>query len=497
MLRRRGPSCEIGFGSHHGVIVNPMLARGSATSQAGRAKILTIRQAVALAGLAAALICLPALRGDFVIDDRYLIVENPSLRSLGNIPGHFTHVWGEGAGPAGHTAVNVGYFRPLTSTLHTIEYAVWGANPWGWHATSIVMHALSSMLVAWLAAHLFGGGLAALGAGLIFALHPVHTEAIAAICYQTTLLSAFLALAAMAALTLATRGRTWPWLLAAGLLSMLAGLAKEEALVLLLIAAAWLLLASPRTPKRTIVSALASIGVGSAIVAVLRASIVTGSQITYFGAAGADVIVPTMLGVITLYARLLLLPLQLCPFYDWFIIPPSSRITLDVVLGVVLIGGITGGAWFLRRRLPGIALGLAWLGLGLVPVLHLLPMLNVAAERFLYLPSVGCAFALTGVLLWARPKAPRSIGALAICLLVFFSARTLWRWPDWRDDHALNQATAASFPETPTPFINLAEMEAAAGNRAAAVQYLDQARKRVPDWPVIEKVAARILGPTR
>lgn len=458
-----------------------------------------MRRALGLAGLVAVLIGLPTLRGDFVIDDHYLIVDNPNLRSLGSIPGHFVHVWGEGAGATGHTAVNAGYFRPLTSTLHTLEYAVWGMNPWGWHATSVVLHALSTILVAWLGAHLLGGTAAALGVGLIFGLHPVHTEAIAAICYQTTLLSALLVFAAMVALTLATerRGRAWPWLLSAGVLSLLAGLAKEEALVAPLLGAAWLLLASPGTRGRTVGFGLASVGGGSLIAATMRASVVIGAQITYFGTAGAAVIVPTMLGVITLYARLLVLPLQLCPFYDWFIIPPSSRITVDVVLGTVLIAAVMGGTWFGRRRPPGMALGLAWLGLGLLPVLHLLPMLNVAAERFLYLPSAGYAFALTSAFLSVRPKAPRVLGIVAAIVLAFLATRTLWRWPDWRDDRRLNQATAASFLETPTPLINLAEIEAAAGHGSAAAQYLDLARKRAPGWPVIEKVATRILTPAR
>ncbi len=460
---------------------------------------MTTRRSVALAGLAAVLICLPALSGGFVIDDRYLIVENPSLRGLGSIPGHFVHVWGEGSGAAGYAAVNAGYFRPLTSTLQTLEYALWGTSPWGWHATSILMHALATMLVAWLAAHLFGEALAALTAGLLFAVHPVHTEAIAAICYQTTLLAALLLLAAMAALTKASQGRAqvWPWLTGAGVLALSAGLAKEEALVAPLIAAAWLLLAQPRTTTRTIVCGLVAVSVGSAIAAGLRASVVTGSQVTYFGSAGAGVIVPTMLTVVTLYARLLILPLELCPFYDWFIVPPSSRITVEVVLGVVLVVGTAAAVWLLRRRRAGMALGLAWLGLGLVPVLHFLPMLNVAAERFLYLPSAGYAFALTGALLWARPKAPRALAILTMSMLVFLAARTLWRWPDWYDDRRLNQATATSFPETPTPLINLAEIEAAAGNPAAAARYLDQARGRVPGWPALDKISDRILGPAR
>jgi hypothetical protein len=122
------------------------------------------------------------------------------------------------------------------------------------------------------------------------------------------------------------------------------------------------------------------------------------------------------------------------------------------------------------------------------------PLLNVAAERFLYLPSAGFALALAGVLAWARPKAPRTVLAIGLLVIACFAVRTLWRWPDWHDDRRLNQATAESFPETPTPLLNLAEMEAVAGNRAAAARFLEEAEKRAPGWPGIRIVAARILS---
>jgi hypothetical protein len=66
----------------------------------------------------AILVCLPALRGGFVIDDAYVVVGNPGIRSLGNIPGFFVQPWAAGAGGAGHVGVNAAYFRPLTTALH-------------------------------------------------------------------------------------------------------------------------------------------------------------------------------------------------------------------------------------------------------------------------------------------------------------------------------------------------------------------------------------------
>jgi hypothetical protein len=220
---------------------------------------MTARRAAGLSALAALLVCLPALRGGFVIDDAYLVVNNSSIRSLGEVPGFFVKPWGGGVGPAGHVTVNAAYYRPLTSSLYAVEYAVFG--PWaaGWHLVSILMDAAAAALTALLAMRTLGKAGAALLAGLIFAVHPVHTEAIAAICYQTTLLAGLLGLAALWALGHMFDGgeNDRRWVALAACSSGLAGLAKEEAVVVPLLAAAWVLL-TPLVDRRRLL--LRSVG---------------------------------------------------------------------------------------------------------------------------------------------------------------------------------------------------------------------------------------------
>jgi len=69
--------------------------------QGARWFIMSPRRAAAVSALLACLVCLPSLRGGFILDDNYLVANNPSLRSLANIPGFFFHAWGSGeAAPA-------------------------------------------------------------------------------------------------------------------------------------------------------------------------------------------------------------------------------------------------------------------------------------------------------------------------------------------------------------------------------------------------------------
>lgn len=440
------------------------------------------------------MVCLPSLRGGFVMDDAYLVVDNPAIRSLGQIPGHFAKAWGGGAGGAGHAGVNAAYFRPLTSTLYTFEHAVFGLNPLGWHVVSVLLHAAATALATLLAARLLQRPGAGLFAGLVFAVHPVHTEAIAAVCYQTTLLAGVLACAALWALGRVLDSAQKRWVLATFVFSLAAGFAKEEAVVVPLLGAAWLALATPPDRKRVWLTGVGALLAGAVCVMGARAVVVTGSSVRYFGDAGATVIVPTMARVVTLYAELLVTPLRLCPFYDWFIVPPSAEVSASTVLGFALAVVVLSSVFFFRRRAPAVAIGLSWLVLGLAPVMQIVPILNVAAERFLYLPSLGVVVVLAAAGVWVSKHAARVSILIALLLIILLSTRTLTRWPDWRDDRALNSATARDFPETPTPLINLAQIEMGAGNQAAALHHLDEAQRRAPGWPVPKRMAERIRG---
>jgi len=459
---------------------------------------MSLRRVAGISALVAVAVCLPALGGGFVIDDNYLIVGNQGIRSLGRVPDFFLQPWGGGEGASGFVGVNAAYYRPLTSSLQALEYAVFGLRPIGWHMVSILLHASATIFVVLLAFRLLGEERAALFAGLLFAVHPVHTEAIAALCYQTTLLAGVLAMAALWVLIRSWGERARPWIrsVLAAVLTAAAGLAKEEAVAVPLLALAWLGLLPAAQRRRRHIVAVGSMVLAATLVLVCRQAIVTGSSETYFAGADTAVVVATMLRVGVLYARLLLVPLALCPFYDWFIITPSSSVSIDVVVGGVLVAATVWAVLALRRRAFGAAVGLAWLVLALTPVMHVVPILNVAAERFLYLPSLGFAIAMAALFSWVVVQRPRLVVAAAAMLLLLFAARTLVRWPEWRDDRTLNLATAAAFPESPTPLLNLAQMEEAAGNRTAALHHLEEAAKRAPGWQVPLQRAEKLRAAT-
>ncbi len=121
----------------------------------------------------------PALRGEFIMDDWGYITQNAFVVDAPSplkywISFETTDYW------------------PLTYTLYWLEYRIFGENPLGYHLVNVVLHSLNGFLLYLLALRIGLGW--ALGATLLFLLHPLHVQAAAWIAQSKTLLSTFFVL---------------------------------------------------------------------------------------------------------------------------------------------------------------------------------------------------------------------------------------------------------------------------------------------------------------
>lgn len=108
-----------------------------------------------------------SLRNEFVTwDDVSLIQENPNVKSMNltTIKNVFTSYDPE-------------LYIPLTFVSYQVDHAIGGRDPAIYHITNIVLHTFNALLVAWVLYLLLGSGVLAVGLGLLFALHPLNTEA--------------------------------------------------------------------------------------------------------------------------------------------------------------------------------------------------------------------------------------------------------------------------------------------------------------------------------
>ena len=112
-----------------------------------------------------------SLGGDFIWDDIEQIVENPAIKDIGNIPSFFTSdLWRLISNPT----IGSYYYRPFFLLSLAVDYNLWKLNPFGYHISNLILHAISSFMVYLVGRRLFSNHMAAFIGSILFALHPLH-----------------------------------------------------------------------------------------------------------------------------------------------------------------------------------------------------------------------------------------------------------------------------------------------------------------------------------
>jgi len=376
-----------------------------------------------------------ALWNQFAMDDRLIVVFNPMVQSISG-------VWGAFAAP--YWPANLGglVYRPLPIASYALD---WQLHSAAWfHAVNLLWHAGAAVAVTALARR-WASATAALAAGLIFAIHPVHVEVIASVVGRADLMATLATcLAVYAALMLDSIAWSAAFL-------VLGILSKESAAAApALIGLGWAL-GLARPSRRHILWFVASWVAIALPYLLLRWTVLHPYEgfpnlAPQFAGQGPLAIRFTAVAAFADVVRLLLVPLHLQADYS-----PQERIAVTsplapgFLLGLLCLCGwaaLTILAWRRGRRVE--AYGLGWIGIAYLPVSNLVvPHGVLVAERLLYLPSVGLALAAAAAL----DRLPRRAWAIALFVIVAAGAvRSAVRVPVWRDNRAAALAMIADAP---------------------------------------------------
>jgi hypothetical protein len=161
-------------------------------------------------------------------------------------------------------------------------------------------------------------------------------------------------------------------------------------------------------------------------------------------------------------------------------LPARTRWTAELwPPAAVLLGLMTLAAWHWRRR-PWLGLGIAWYFVQLAATNSVLPRLDVANDRQLYLAITGPAWIL-GVLLSGLTKRRLAL-ALAVGIIAVLALATMLRNRDYTSEVSLWQATAEASPRKPRVWNNLGYAREIAGNKAGAREAYLRALALDPDY---------------
>lgn len=421
----------------------------------------TWRHAYALIPTVLALITsLSTLRNQFAADDLDQILNSLFIRHLSNLPAAFTRsIWSFGASDIVLTSDM--YFRPIFSTLLTINYAMFGTSPLGWHLVNVLIHGAVTLLVFLVSEEITGRRLVALVTAALFAVHPVHAEPVAWVSGVTDpLMALFLLLSFYCYLRFRTNSR-W-YVLACALGFYFVALLSKETAIALPLAVAYCELFHFRAEaplSQRLIQTSKAVGLFIAPTVIyflmrLNALGLAGS----FGARPRYPLMPALLTIplaIVKYLGLMFIPVGYSyQHYTELVQTPGS---ISFIAPFALLLGIAWCIRFIKSR--PLKFGAVWFIVMLAPALALLRSFEPAhlvQERNLYLPSAGICLALALGIEWVAKRdwlgARQSIlaGALTVILLLVWSAIYIRQSLTWEDTLSVHRRSAGVAPLSAT-----------------------------------------------
>jgi tetratricopeptide (TPR) repeat protein len=381
-------------------------------------------------------------------------------------------------------------WHPLTWISLEIDYELYGLDhPGGYHATSLLLHIVNSVLLLGLMARMTGNLARGACVAAFFALHPLHVESVAWISERKDVMSGLFWFAMMALYARYCRQPNWRRYLAALVTFALALMAKPMVVTLpfvLLLVDFWPIRRLPfgrqdgvRTdaprPSLTwlLVEKIPFLALSAASCVITYLAQASGGAIQ----AGEEYPLAARLANVPLnymaYLRRTVWPANLAVIYPY---PREAPPAWHVVTATALLVAITLLAIRFAKRWPYLFVGWFWFLGMLVPVIGLVQVGEQAtADRYMYLPIIGLLLAGCWGIgdLAARWRWPRSTVIIVAGFLLAACAAATWvQVGYWRDGLTLWSRACKIAPRSSVVLSHLAGAFDAAGQRDEAERYL-------------------------
>lgn len=399
----------------------------------------------------------------FVWDDTALIVNSPYVKDIKYLKAIFL-------GDVGMLSAYrepMGFYRPLSLLSFTFDYKIWRLQPFGYHLHNIIIHSINSILVFLLFFYLTKQINLSLLSALIFVLHPVHNEVVAAVFNRMEMLAClFVLLSFLFYITITRKNRIKNLSMSVAFFT-LGILSKETGIILILILMLYDYYFVVEYKMKLFVKRLFYYLPYCVIILLYlltRSVINIQDKNSLYILSLISVPESLFLKILTLfkitafYIKLLFFPFNLSALYLFNI----SKLDFSSIFSVFLVFALIISALILRKRNKLLSFFIAFLILTISFFSFLVSRLQ---ERFLYLPSIGFCFILGHIFIKAFSRT-KEVGKIIvgsksfvmlilICLLLLYSFKTFIRNYDWRTELMFWEATASSCEKCNIAHVNL------------------------------------------
>ena len=307
--------------------------------------------------------------------DDAIILDSADIRGLG---------WSNLRAMA--TEFNHAHYVPLTMLSLAVDYHFWGYDPTGYHLTNICLQALSAGLALVFLWNVLPSLYAALLAAAIFAVHPLQMEAVSLAIQRKTLLSGVFFFLTLILYQRWRSGRRVEWYVASVLAFAAAALAKP--MVMVLPALLWLYEYVFLDGRLRFLDKLPFFAIAVAVGAAAMAAHAAVGAIhpPHGGNVVSHVLMMARVGME--YVAAALFPANLSPIYYYPRAMAYAPLNFAAVGAILLM---VGYVFVFRRRFPWTFFCLGWFVLSLLPESNVVPLAQLRADRFLYMPMIGVA----------------------------------------------------------------------------------------------------------
>ncbi|MDO8142133.1 MAG: tetratricopeptide repeat protein [Candidatus Brocadiales bacterium] len=351
----------------------------------------------------------------FVFDDFRVITNNPYIKDWKYFSALFNRDYFKISGELS--------YRPLVTLSYFIDYSIWGLNPFGFHLTNLLIHTLNTFIAYLLIFKITKNLNLTVISCLFFGIHPILTETVNSVGFREDLLCATFFLLALFFYVKHYTSKYKKICYVASLLAYFFSLLSKEMAISLPLIIFFLDLFFPQAEtylKKKIIRYYLGF-ICMSIAYILLRLVFFKSTIEHVAYPGNSLATNflTMTKVIASYVKLWFFPVILNP--DYHVTFEITFTKLPFLLSVALLICIVVITLRLYKKEREITFSILWAFITLIPVMNIIPLGNIMAERYLYIPSLGfCMF--LGMLILKIPtliQVSRTI--IPVCLIVVLS----------------------------------------------------------------------------
>jgi len=437
-------------------------------------------------------------KNEFVFDDPDIILNNKAIQNICDLKSILTtNYW--------HDKANAGLYRPFVFITYAVDYYLWGKNPVGYHFINIIAHILVCFFVFLILRELKIKEESAFLASVLFAVHPVHTEAVTGIVGRAEVITTMFFCISWFSFFKVYKKVDYnvenikiidKYMIISSLSYLLALCTKENSFIFPIIVLMTIIYFESAVCLKKITKSLVLFipyGLMFSVYMAIRWQVIgsvgpAGTE-QFFHSTPVYSIFLTMLRVFAWYLKLLILPTDLvCVYRQWDISTTFFDWRVLLSMSIVIIWLWITFLFFKERKL--------WQFLSLFILVCLLPVSNIIligdimAERFLYLPSIGyCALFVIASTKFSDfsfktislTTYKRVLCAFFATVFILMGIGTLKRNAEWKNGIIFWKTTIKDIPYSYSAYYNLAYSFWEKGYKKKAIEVLRRSLRNKPD----------------